>query len=494
MRQLRLQAASRPASVLVAGRSIGYVAAFAIPVVLARFFDQTEFGIYKQIFLIYGTLYVVAQLGVAESLYYFVPRKTEEGGRHAFNAVATLTLSGIVIAVLLGGAGDRLASLLRTPEVAGYAPLLGAFLALMLISAPFEIILVSRKRFLGAAWTYAASDAVRTALIILPVLLIGGLWWVLAGAVAFAALRVAAMLRALWREFGSALRPDVHLWRQQLTYALPFALAVAVEVAQMNFHQYVVAARFDAATFAIYAVGCLQIPLVDVVATSAANVMMVHMSADAAHDRPEAAVAVWHQTIARLASLILPLTIFLLLVAPDVITLLFTSSYAASVPIFMLWTLTIVPAIFCVDAVLRVYAQTRFMFAMNLVRLAIVASLIGWFLGAFGLAGAVLVTLASTAAVRLFGLVRIARLLHLGVREALPWGRLAGTLVCALIAAAPAYWIISSDALPRLLALASTFIAYGAVYLALYYTAFNGFRDSAAAPLRRRLLAWLTES
>ena len=37
--------------------------------------------------------------------------------------------------------------------------------------------------------------------------------------------------------------------------------SVGVEVIQLNYHQYVVAARFDAATFAIYAIGCLQIPL-----------------------------------------------------------------------------------------------------------------------------------------------------------------------------------------------------------------------------------------
>ena len=61
------------------------------------------------------------------------------------------------------------------------------------------------------------------------------------------------------------MRLDFDLWREQWAYALPFALAVGIEVIQPNFHQYVVASRFDAATFAIYAVGCLQIPLVDLI-------------------------------------------------------------------------------------------------------------------------------------------------------------------------------------------------------------------------------------
>ena len=76
------------------------------------------------------------------------------------------------------------------------------------------------------------------------------------------------MLVYLWREFGRGFRVDAALWRNQLAYALPFALAVGIEVVQVNYHQWVVASRFDAATFAIYAVGCLQIPLIDLVCTS----------------------------------------------------------------------------------------------------------------------------------------------------------------------------------------------------------------------------------
>jgi hypothetical protein len=77
------------------------------------------------------------------------------------------------------------------------------------------------------------------------------------------------MLWALRREVVTGFRPQLSVWRGQLAYALPFALAVGVEIVQANFHQYVVATRFDAATFAIFAVGVLQMPLVDIIATSA---------------------------------------------------------------------------------------------------------------------------------------------------------------------------------------------------------------------------------
>ena len=85
----------------------------------------------------------------------------------------------------------------------------------------------------------------------------------------FAAVRLAATLVVLWREFRSELaRRPAACCARQLAYALPFALAVGIEVVHLNWHQYAVAARFDAAAFAIYAVGCLQIPLVDLIVTS----------------------------------------------------------------------------------------------------------------------------------------------------------------------------------------------------------------------------------
>src|SRR5258708_29576066 len=98
---LRMRAISGPALRLVAGRAVGFFASFAIPVVLARVFDKSAFGTYKQLFLIYATLYGLAQLGMAESLYYFVPRQPREAGRRACNAIVTLALVGISCLALL---------------------------------------------------------------------------------------------------------------------------------------------------------------------------------------------------------------------------------------------------------------------------------------------------------------------------------------------------------------------------------------------------------
>jgi len=460
---------TRPAALLVTGRVVGLVASFAIGIVLARFFAPAAFGTYKQFFLLYGTLYGLAQLGMAESLYYFVPRNAARMPRYVCNALITLAAAGLACLGGLYAWRTQIAARLSNAALADYMVLAGLFLTFMLMSTVLEIVMVSRKKHVMAAVTYACSDIVRTLFFVAPALLFVSLRAVFIGGTVFAALRVVLVVVAIWRQYGREFRVDLGLWREQLAYALPFALAVGVEVIQQNYHQYVVASMFDAATFAVYAVGCLQIPLVDMIMTSTVNVMMVKMAEEASHG--EATVALWHETISRLAFLMVPLSVFLFVVARDLIVTLYTTTYAASVPIFMVWSLTILPSIFAVNAVLRVFAQTRFLLVMNLMRLATVAVLIGWFLSAFGMSGAVLVTLVSTLLVNLVGVGRIAHLLHLPLRHALPWSRLAGIFLRAGMAAVPVIWLTRETALQPVVALGASGVTYAVVYFGLSYLA-----------------------
>jgi peptidoglycan biosynthesis protein MviN/MurJ (putative lipid II flippase) len=353
----------------------------------------------------------------------------------------------------------------------------------MLMSAVFEIVLVSRKRYVAAAWTYGVSDVVRTVALVAPAVMLGTVDGVLLGAVLFAGLRVIAMLVALWREFGRDFRVDFHLWRYQLAYALPFALAVGVEVLQIYFHQYFVASRFDAATFAIYAVGCLQLPLLDLITSSIGNVMMVKMGEDESHGDRRAALTLWHDSVVRQALLLFPLMVILIVAAREIIVVLYTATFLASVPIFMLWSLTILPSVLAVDPVLRVFAQTRFLLFMNIVRVVLVASLIGWCLSAFGLYGAVLVTLLSSCVVKGIGLVRIARLMHVRLVDVLPWHRLAVIAVGAVAAASPAYWILRHVAMAPIVGMFAATGLYGATYVALCI-AYVRLREPALGRLR----------
>ena len=108
---------------------------------LARIFAPAAFGTYKQFFLVYGTLYGLAQLGMAESLYYFVPRNPGRTGRYAFNALVTLALAGVGSLALLYAWRAQIAVQLTNTGLADYMVFIGLFLTFMLMSTVLEIVM-----------------------------------------------------------------------------------------------------------------------------------------------------------------------------------------------------------------------------------------------------------------------------------------------------------------------------------------------------------------
>lgn len=458
----------KPALVLMSGRAVAMLATFLLPVLLVRVFDPAGFGTYKQLFLVYTTIYVIGSV-LAESLFYFLPRTPGQAGRYVANAVLALGAIGVSALALLWAYAAAVARGLGNPALQRDLPLVGAFLMLMLPAVSLEIAMTARKRYRYASWSYAASDLLRVLALVAPALVWRRLDALLAGALAFGAARLLAALLYFRAEFREGLRPDASLYRGQLAYVLPFALAVIVETLQVNYHHYAVSHRFDAATFAIYAVGCFQIPLFELVASPMANVMMVRMAEKLRDGRAAEAREIWAGTARALALAFFPVVALLLVAAPDLIVFLFTESYQRSVPIFMIWSLSIALSVLPSDGVLRVYAATRFLLALSVMKLVLIAASIGAFISLFGLRGAVWVTIAVAAAAKAAALLGMARLMGVRLARLLPWRELLGIAGLAAVAALPALLLRSALLGPAFVRLALTGLVYGVSYLLLLF-------------------------
>ena len=483
----------KPALLLMTGRTAGFAVTALMPLVLVRVFDQSQFGTYKQLFLVYTTLYALAQVGMAESLFYFVPSARRQVGRYVVNSMLVLAAAGLVCMGLLQVMGSNISSWLNNPRLAMYFPLMGVYLLLTLVSTTLEIAMISRKCYRWASLTYVFSDLLRSALFIIPVLFVPNLHSLLAGATAFAAFRVAMTCAYVKREFREDLRPDANLLKTQMAYAVPFEMAVIVDAFQSNFHQYAVSHYFDAATFAIYSVGCFQIPFVGLVASSVGNVLMVGMSEEIRDGRGKTVVALWHDTTRKLSLMFFPLVALLLVVAREFIVFLFTDQYVASVPIFMVWTTTIFLAVLQTDSVLRVYAETRFLFFLNAVRLVVILLLIHWFLSSFSLLGPVLVTILAALITKIQALARIRKVMRISVSQLLPWGNLAAILAVAAAAIVPVLLIKPELHGTNFLILAITGLVYFVSYSILLYS-FGLLTDAEYHTLRglwQRSKRWL---
>jgi len=459
-----------PAAVLMSGRVAAFAVTFVIPVVLARIFDPEQFGTYKQLFLIYATVSAVAQMGMTSSLYYFLPSSGRDAGHYVANSLAVVGTVGLGFLIVSAAFAPRVAVWLGNPELPAHIPLIGLYTFLMMLSGSLEIVLITEERVGWASVSYALSDLARAIGLILPALLFRQLHWLLVGAVCVAFLRASFVLLFYFAKYRHGFRMDLFSLGRQWSYSLPFGLAGLIEVLQGTLPYYLVSYSFDSATFAFFAVGCLEIPIVEFVAGSTGDVLMVKMQQGLAAGDVREVIEFWKDTTAKLAVLMFPLVALIVVAGREIIVLIYSDKYLASVPIFLVFSTLTLLVPMQVDALLRVLAQTRYLFVLNLARLSLVATLGIWALHQGGLVGLSIATVIAAIVCRAAAMARVVALLDIGILQVLPWRRLSTLLAAAVVAAGVALslkWQIHD--VDTILLLPVLTIACGFTYAALVW-------------------------
>lgn len=422
---------------LVLARLFGAGLTFCIPFVLARVLAKEDYGTYFQLFLIATTLHYVLPFGVVQSLYYFVPRAGEKrpwlGQTLLYMSAAGLVAAGLVWALL-----EPVARQFNNPALLEYRAALAAYTGLLLGGFPLEVSLTSQGRTKHSAVVYGVSEVVRTAAMVVPCLLGFGLHGMMLAVAGFALVRYVAAWVLVPRGSGPLLRAG--LWREQLAYAAPFGLAMAVAIPQQNAHLYMVAGAVAPALYAVYRVGCSQLPLVDLLYTPTSEVLMVRLGELENQGRLEEGVVAFLEAAGKLAFVFLPFAAFLFAAAPEFIGTFYTAEYLPAVPIFRVSVLGVVFAILPMDGVLRARGHTRAILHSYLLKAAVTVPLVWVGVKQFGLMGAV----ASWALAEMVGkgalLVCVPRALStperaLRIRDVIPWRELGKASLAAVAAA-----------------------------------------------------------
>ena len=255
------------------------------------------------------------------------------------------------------------------------------------------------------------------------------------------------------------------MFREQLAYALPFGAALLLEIAQRTFHQWAVGWSVDAAAFAIYAQGCIQVPIINLLYAPISDILQVRLAEPGVREHR---VHLFHDANLRLAAVFFPFTAGLVAAASLFVPALFTHLYDASVPIFRVAILLTPFAALPLDGVLRAMGQTRYLFRIFFWRLLLTVAAVLLGLKLFGMVGAISGHAIAESAIRVAMLDRVRRELEVSWKEVLPWRQLSVIGVASLVACVPATLIsqMAAESPRPFLALC----AAGALYCAVYLT------------------------
>ena len=407
---------------------------------LARKLPPADYGTFKQIFLVFSTFYLILQGGIVQSLYYFIPREPARRMTWVFQALFVLTVTGLLSGAGILFFGAKLSSLFSNPALEEFVPSLAFFTMLMLCGSYLEAALISEEKVAAGSTVLFFSEALRSLFILLPLLIHHTLSAIVHSLVAFSALRLLATLfytgyNLFRRERARAPIFTGPTLKTQLAYCLPFGAAIVVDVLQINLHQYAVAYLFDAATFAFYSVGMLQIPVVDLIYTPMSQLLIVRMGRLLREGSPEERLALWVDMTRRLALLFFPMAIFFCLISNDLILLFFTETYLNSVPLFRIAVMAIFLSAFLTDGMLRCHAEAKFFLLIPSLKIILTFLLIIPLIKVWGLLGAVLATVMVAYIGKFLMLWKIRRLMAVSWSSFLPWRDLTGLLFLAIATA-----------------------------------------------------------
>jgi O-antigen/teichoic acid export membrane protein len=473
---------------LFGSRIVAFVFLFMIPLVLARVFSIEEFGHYKQLFLIHETLWMCLSLGLSASLYYFIPLYLREWRAYVYQTLFLVACLGIAGAGGLVVFRSQVASLLNSPDIEPYLPYLAMYTGISLVTSNLENIMVILKQSRLVALTTVLSDFLRALLMIgaavwthsMLLLVLAALIWMICRLI---------MLLVYLRALGVSwwVRLDQARVREQVRYSIPFGLAIIAGTLADSMHQYVVSYVFNPTIFAIYAVGCFQIPVVEIIFGSVSDVALVRLAElqkDGQHDER---VKIIGDSVVKVCLLLLPLYVWLTVNARSVIVLLFTERFEASADIFRVYLTVILLLAFQLDYVPRVFADTRFIFRLYIMRLMMTGLFLALLVTPLGVLGAALATVLASGITRVLMTLRVKFLLKVTLFQLLPWNQL-GKISLSSFGAGCIIWAFQTmvnidNLVMQLIVSASIF----AILYAVFVWYFNGIEAEQKCWIIRRM-------
>jgi len=320
---------------LFAAKVLGFGLRLLLPIFLVRVMTKADIGAYNQFFPVETLLRTLFQMGVNQSQFFFVPRDRENAGGYFLNS---LLLNALLFAVgysLVGVFREQAADFLGMPILTLYFREIVIYGVLLMANVTAMTYLMASKHFKQAAFfeinmqvlasiaTLGAAFYTRDLRTILVALIVSrGLSF----------LMVMAYIHFMHRGFRS--KRYFFDIKQQVKYGLVLGVAGMLWTLLMRMHEVTVSKFYDLETYAVYAQGLKQIPILQFYSQSITSVALVHFAQLVKDDDWAGVQAYWNKILASLYGLGLPITLFFLVVAQPLVILMYTQDYAQAVPIF----------------------------------------------------------------------------------------------------------------------------------------------------------------
>jgi O-antigen/teichoic acid export membrane protein len=460
---------ARKAGIFTVSRAVTIASQLAAISILTHLLAKSDADVVLYLLTIYGTAQVFSQLGLPDSVFYFFeklpPASRKSIALHIGRALLWLSLAGAL--VMLG-----IAWLGATRE--GYSEvrlLIWALMALLLFelpTLPLPNILIALNRAKQAAGLNIFIGLAQFAAITVPLFLPNPVAGICYGLLAYGALRLlvsAAVFSQLFKHEPIKPLPQGTL-RELFRYSVPLSLAQVFWGLNRQLDKYIVQ-WFLPASFAVYAAGAYEIPIIPTIAYSVASVMMPQLVGHYLREERAQLLELWYKSIRKVTVIVLPLVMVFIVAAEEFIALLFPDNYAEAAIPFRIYTFILLQRVASYSNMQKALGSTREITYSAIYGFVINAVLCVPFILWLGLAGPPLASLVANLFTWWYALSRIQLLLKVKFSEVFPFAFYGKALLVAALATLPVFLLKNQLEMPAALGFPVLAASYLLVYLLL---------------------------
>lgn len=428
---------------LLFAKLVGFGLNFLIPILIFRTLSKSDIGIYNQVFLVIVTVSSIIPLGVSMSAFYYLSREPEKRRFYIFNILIFNLIVGGIACFLLNLYPQVLFDIFKDAEMTGFAPQIGLVIWLWVFSTFLELVAVANQETRIATLFIIAAQFTKAIFMLSAVYFFGTVGAILNAATIQAVLQTVVLLfylnsrfKGFWHSF------DRKLFIEQLKYALPFGLMSVLWTLQAEIHNWFVGHGFSAEEMAIYRAGCFELPLLYLLQESVSSVMIPRMSQLQAEDKKREMIELTARATEKLSLVYFPTFVFLMITAYTLITTLFTTKFADSVPIFVI-NLTILPfAVFIADPITRAY-QSIGKYILKVRIFIVITLLLTLYYGIqnFDLRGMAMIVVITALIDRLASTIKIWKTVEIKFSDILLLKNVGKIGLMSLVAGIPTYFV-----------------------------------------------------
>lgn len=314
-----------------------------VSIIVARILTKHNYGTYQQVFLLDLIVSNLLISGIGGSaIYFFSKLDDKQRLQHITNIICLLGFCGVLISVITYSGAGIIANMIKNPGVKELLQLYSLKTITTFLVCIFGPLMITANRVkevvaAGIIFSFVNSVCYIVVLWYAPTLML-----LIMVSVALGWIQLGYMTWRCWETLRQLpIRFDKVLFKKEKSYIGSMLFQTGAGKLGYEADKLTVVYFMSSASYAIYIVGAREIPLLRNFTGAVNSLLIPEINRLWEQGRKSEILALWRRAISKTALIYIPIFVFLMIYAKELLTLLYSDKYFESVILFQIYLVLI---------------------------------------------------------------------------------------------------------------------------------------------------------